>query len=82
MRIFYDADFDKALAKLPADIQRQYRKQEAIFRQNWRDPRLHIKKLINHPYPFSFRVTRSWRTLFILPRTNAESHGCKAVDEC
>lgn len=32
--------------------------------ENWRDPRLHIKKIKGLEHAFSFRVTRSWRVLF------------------
>lgn len=49
---------------MPKDIQDLYYKQEALFRENWRDPRLHLKKLADHPFPFSFRITRGYRVLF------------------
>lgn len=61
MRIIYAAEFRKQFRKLPQDIQRLYRRQELIFRENWRDPRLHTKKLTDHPFPFSFRITRGRR---------------------
>ncbi|MBI4598608.1 hypothetical protein HY734_00230 [Candidatus Uhrbacteria bacterium] len=65
MKILYDRDFDKALVKLPVRIQNLYHKQETIFRNNWRDSRLQVKKLVNHPLSFSFRITRSYRVLFV-----------------
>lgn len=65
MKILYDYAFDKALKKLPNNIQRLYRKQETIFRKDWHDHRLHVKKLTDHPFPFSFRITRAYRVLFI-----------------
>jgi mRNA-degrading endonuclease RelE of RelBE toxin-antitoxin system len=65
MKIVYDNDFDKVLKKLPPDIQKLYKNQEILFRNNWRDSRLHIKKLINQPFPFSFRITRAYRVLFV-----------------
>lgn len=65
MKIVYAEEFVKQFRKLPRPIQRVYRAQEARFKTNWRDPRLHIKKLIEHPYPFSFRITRSYRVLFV-----------------
>lgn len=65
MIILYAEEFRKQFNKLPVGIQKLYLRQEAIFKLNWRDPKLHIKKLINHPYSFSFRVTRQYRVLFI-----------------
>lgn len=65
MKIIYAREFIKALNKLPAEIQRLYGKQEAIFRNNWKDSRLQIKKLKDHPFPFSFRITRTYRVLFV-----------------
>lgn len=65
MKILYAEEFAKQFRKLPPDIQRLYHKQEAIFRDNWRDPRLHIKKLRGEPLTFSFRVTRDYRVLFV-----------------
>lgn len=64
MKIVYAEEFYKKFKKLPAEIKDNYKKQEAIFKQNWRDSRLHIKKLKGHPMPFSFRITRNYRVLF------------------
>ncbi len=58
-------EFAKEFKKLPVSVQRLYRKQEDIFKVNWRDPRLKVKKLKDHPLPFSFRITRSYRVLFV-----------------
>lgn len=69
MRIVYTEEFQKQLKKLPKDIQVFYHRQEKIFRVNWRDPCLHIKKLTDHPFPFSFRITRNYRVLFIFVQT-------------
>ena len=57
MKIFYANEFRKQFKKLPANIQGLYYRQEAIFRENWRDPRFHVKKLSDHPLAFSFRIT-------------------------
>lgn len=65
MKIVYADEFAKQFRKLPPDIQRLYRKQEMIFRVNWRDPRLHVKKLRGEPLVYSFRVTRAYRVLFL-----------------
>lgn len=64
MKIIYAGEFVKAFKKLPVNVQKLYRKQESIFQKNWKDPRLHTKKLIGHASPFSFRVTREYRVLF------------------
>ena len=64
MKIIFADEFYKRFEDLPKEIKDIYRKQEAIFRMNWRDPRLHIKKLKDYPYPFSFRITRRYRVLF------------------
>jgi mRNA-degrading endonuclease RelE of RelBE toxin-antitoxin system len=66
MKIVYAKEFKK----LPANIQRLYRKQEEIFKENWRDPRLKVKKLRDHPLPFSFRITRGYRVLFVFAETD------------
>lgn len=65
MNILYAEEFWKQFQKLPPEIRRLYRKQEAIFEKNWRDPRLHVKKLTDHPLPYSFRITRRYRVLFV-----------------
>jgi len=65
MKIVYAREFAKKFKKLPVSVQRLYRKQEDIFKENWRDPRLKVKKLKDHPLPFSFRITRSYRVLFV-----------------
>jgi len=64
MKIVYADEFRKQFHKLPAEIQEIYRQKERIFRINWRDHRLHLKKLKDHPFPFSFRITRRYRVLF------------------
>ena len=66
MNVVYAKEFVKQFSKLSADVKKLYRKQELIFKQNWLDPRLHIKKLTDNPYPFSFRVTRNYRVLFVI----------------
>lgn len=65
MKIIYAGEFVREFRKLPQSIQRLYRQQESRFRQSWRDPRLQVKKLKDHPFPFSFRITRRYRVLFI-----------------
>ena len=65
MNIIYAEEFWKQFHKLPPEIQRLYRKQEILFKKDWRDSRLHTKKLVDHPFPFSFRITRRYRVLFM-----------------
>lgn len=64
MKISYADEFRKTFYDLPGEIRDLYREQEDRFRKNWRDPRLHVKKLKDHPFPFSFRITRRYRVLF------------------
>ena len=71
MNILYTDEFRRRLQKLPNDVERVYRRQEAIFRKDWRDPRLHVKKLTDHPFPFSFRITRNYRVLFVFVEHSA-----------
>lgn len=57
-------DFIKELEKLPSEIKKLYRKQEAIFIINWLDPRLYIKRVKELKGVYSFRITRRYRVLF------------------
>src|SRR3989338_9651797 len=57
MIILYADEFSKQFFKLPKETQSVFRRQEIIFRKNWRDSRLHTKKLHGHSVLFSFRVT-------------------------
>ena len=65
MKIYYSSDFQKEYKRLPLSIQRIYQRQESLLCSNWRDPRLHIKKLKEHAMTFSFRITRRYRVLFM-----------------
>lgn len=64
MEIIKTSEFNKALKRLPKDIQRLCQEQEQRFESNWRDPRLHVKKVKSLPFAFSFRITRNYRVLF------------------
>jgi len=57
-------DFVREFAKLPTEIKRLYHKQEAIFKINWLDPRLHTKRVKELKGVYSFRITRRYRVLF------------------
>lgn len=65
MKILYSPQFRKKFHKFPLAVQTYYCKQEQIFLENWKDSRLHIKKLKGYPFAFSFRITRSYRVIFI-----------------
>ncbi len=64
MKILYTDEFRKQFGKLTEEARKLYRKQEQIFLRNWKDPRLHVKKLADHPLAFSFRITRRYRVIF------------------
>ena len=64
MTIVKTSDFDRAFNKIPKRIRNLYLKQEKIFKENWHDLRLHIKKVKSLPHALSFRITRSYRVLF------------------
>lgn len=65
MKVVYADEFARRFRELPPDAQRLFRRQETIFRQSWRDVRLHTKRLTGHPVTFSFRITRRYRVLFV-----------------
>lgn len=69
MNVIYADEFAKRFRDLPSPIQKQFRKQELLFKNNWRDPRLHTKKLKGTPPIFSFRITRAYRALFFFTET-------------
>ena len=64
MNIIRTKNFDRSRGKLPSEARKFYLVQEQRFKENWRDSRLHIKKLYGFEDALSFRVTRNWRVLF------------------
>lgn len=70
MIILYSNEFKKQFKKLPKEVQKLYFRQEKIFKESSYDKRLHLKKLIDHPFPFSFRITRGYRVLFLFVEEN------------
>jgi mRNA-degrading endonuclease RelE of RelBE toxin-antitoxin system len=64
MEIIKTNDFSKSYSRLPQDIKHLYSAQKKRFVMNWRDPRLHIKKIKTLTYAFSFRITRRYRVFF------------------
>ena len=71
MEIVKTGDFSRILSNLPQDIQRLYAIQEKRFKENWRDARLHIKKIRTLRIAMSFRITRRYRVFFYFQ--NAEN---------
>jgi mRNA-degrading endonuclease RelE of RelBE toxin-antitoxin system len=64
MTVIETDDFQRILGKFPPEIQRLYTVQKERFLKNWRDPRLHIKKVQSLSYALSFRITRRYRVFF------------------
>jgi len=64
-------DFIKEFGKLPTGIKKIYYKQEVIFKQNWLDARLHIKRNKELKGVYSFRITRRYRTFFYFRNSEA-----------
>ena len=66
MNIHYTSDFIKSFKRLPKEIQTMATRQEAIFKQNPQDPRLHSKSLKGDLKGLSsFRITRNYRLLYV-----------------
>ncbi len=65
MIILHTSNFKKELNPLHFPVRRLFKKQENIFAVNWRDSKLHVKKLKGEPV-FSFRITRNYRVLFVI----------------
>lgn len=71
MVIYKTEDFIKEFKKLPTEIKKLYQKNEEIFRKNWLDPRLHIKRIEELKGVYSFRITRRYRVLFYFRNEDA-----------
>ena len=70
MEITKTDDFVKTFQKLPKNIQRLSFVQEKRFAENWKDPRLHIKKVQALQYAMSFRITNKYRVFFYFQQEN------------
>ena len=64
MKVIQTDDFQRILAKFPQEIQQLYLTQKERFLVNWRDPRLHVKKVQSLDHTLSFRITRRYRVFF------------------
>lgn len=69
MEIIKTIDFNKSFKCLPKEICRLYSIQEKRFKENWRDSRLHIKKVHSLGPALSFRITRRYRVFFYFQDT-------------
>ncbi|OGG58801.1 hypothetical protein A2765_05275 [Candidatus Kaiserbacteria bacterium RIFCSPHIGHO2_01_FULL_56_24] len=56
--------FERALNKLPKRIRESCNEQLVRLELDWRDSRLHIKKLREQSGMYSFRITRNYRGQF------------------
>ena len=70
MEIIKTKDFNKAFEKLPKEIQELYAEQEKRFEKDWREQRLHIKKVRSLKFALSFRITRRYRVFFYFQNTD------------
>ena len=64
MEIIKTDDFLKIFRNLPKEIRGIYLIQEERCKENWRDPRLHIKPIKKLPNALAFRITRRYRAFF------------------
>ena len=64
MRVVRTADFTKSFEKLPVYVRRLFVLQEERLAADWKDTRLHLKRLNVPEAIYSIRVTRSYRALF------------------
>ena len=63
-RIVRFSSFERALDRLPKYIRESCDAQIAILEENWRDSRLHLKKLREQGGIYAFRITRNYRGQF------------------
>ena len=63
-RVVRTDDFERAFSTLPKYVRELCDAQIAILESDWRDPRLHIKKLREQGGVYSFRITRNYRAQF------------------
>lgn len=66
MEIIKTKKFNKSFRKLSQEIQGFCTTQEKRFKENWYDPRLHIKKVRTFKFALYLRVTRRYRVFFYL----------------
>ena len=64
MKIDYAKEFAKEFKKLPVRIQRLFRQAGRYLQAKLARSQTQSQK-IDHPFPFSFRITRGYRVLFV-----------------
>lgn len=64
MKIVKTSDFNQSFKKLPKEIQKLCLMQEKRFLINWKDSRLHIKKVQSLGNVLSLRITSRYRAFF------------------
>lgn len=69
MEIIRTRDFQKAFNNLPDEIKHLWTVQEKRFLSDWRDTRLHLKKVKSLQFAFSIRITRRYRAFFYFQDT-------------
>ncbi len=69
-RIIRTDDFERAMEKLPGSIRLLCETQITLMGSDWRDSRLHIKKLREQGGMYSFRITRHYRALFYFDKND------------
>jgi len=57
-------DYHRAVKRFPQHVRVLAKRQIDLLAANWRDSRLHIKKLRERRGIYSFRITRNYRTFF------------------
>ena len=70
MRIVYSPKFLRSFAKLPHDIQNDFRLKESLFREDIFDSRLKTHKLKGRA-EWSFLITYHMRVIFIFQEDSA-----------
>jgi mRNA-degrading endonuclease RelE of RelBE toxin-antitoxin system len=70
MEVIHTPDFEKGLKVLPKRTKDFCIAQEKRFKENFRDSRLHMKKLQGLDSVFSFRINREYRVLFYFSAEN------------
>jgi mRNA-degrading endonuclease RelE of RelBE toxin-antitoxin system len=63
-RVILTDDYHRAVRDFPQPARTIASRQIDILADNWRDPRLHIKKLRAYDGIYSFRITRNYRAFF------------------
>jgi mRNA-degrading endonuclease RelE of RelBE toxin-antitoxin system len=66
MKLQWTSHFAQAYSKAPKEIQAAFDKQSSLLLQNLRHPSLHAKKYDEAKGRWQARVTRDWRSYFLI----------------